>query len=42
MQAYAFSALTLFVGCQEEHRACKKMSDEVVAWLSDYCMVQTI
>jgi len=27
----AFSALTLLVGCQEEHLACKKMSDEVLA-----------
>jgi len=26
--------LTLqLVGCQEEHPACKKMSDEVLAWL---------
>jgi len=27
----AFSALTLLVGCQEEHPACKKLSDEVLA-----------
>jgi len=33
MQAYAFSALTLFVGHKEEHAACKKLSDEVLAWL---------
>jgi len=26
----AVSALTLFVGRQEEHPACKKMSDEVI------------
>jgi len=30
----AFSALTLLVGHQEEHPACKKLSDEVVASLS--------
>jgi len=30
----AFSVMTLLVGCQEEHPACKKLSDEVLAWLS--------
>jgi len=30
----AFSSLTLLVGRQEEHLACKKLSDEVLAWLS--------
>jgi len=30
----AFSALTLLIGHQEEHPACKKLSDEVLAWLS--------
>jgi len=30
----ALSALILSVGRQEEHPACKKMSDEVLAWLS--------
>jgi len=30
----AFSALTLLVGQQEGHPACKKLSDEVLAWLS--------
>jgi len=30
----AFSALTLLVGRQEEHLACKKTSDEVLVWLS--------
>jgi len=30
----AFSALTLLVGRQEEYLACKKLSDEVLAWLS--------
>jgi len=29
-----FSALTLLVGRQEEHMARKKLSDEVLAWLS--------
>jgi len=32
--AFAFSALTLLVGHQEEHAACKKLSDDVLAWLS--------
>jgi len=27
----AFSALTLLVGCQEEHVACKRSSDDVLA-----------
>jgi len=31
---FAFSALTLLVRYQEEHPACKKLSDEVLAWLS--------
>ena len=31
---YAFSALTLLVGWQEGHPACKKLSGEVLAWLS--------
>jgi len=30
---FAFSALTLLVGRQEEHSACKKLSDEVSVWL---------
>jgi len=29
--SHAFSALTLLVGRQEEHPACKKMSDEMLA-----------
>jgi len=33
----AFSALTLFVGRQERHLACKKLSDRVLVWLS-VCM----
>jgi len=30
---FAFVALTLLVGRQEEHLACKRLSDEVLAWL---------
>ena len=30
----AFSALTLLVGRQEGHPACKKLSGEVLVWLS--------
>ena len=30
----AFSALMLLVGWQEGHPACKKLSSEVLAWLS--------
>jgi len=29
---YAFSALTLLVGRQEGHPACKKLSGGVLAW----------
>jgi len=36
----AFSALTLFIGHQEEHPACKKLSGEVLAWLSVCSKVQ--
>ena len=36
----AFSALTLLVGRQEGHSACKK-SGEVLAWLSVWSEVQT-
>jgi len=31
---FAFRALMLFVGRQEEHPACKKLSDEMLVWLS--------
>jgi len=31
---YAFSSLTLLVGWQEGHLACKKLSDVVLIWLS--------
>ena len=37
----AFSALTLLVGQQEGHPACKKMSGGVLAWLSVWSEVQT-
>jgi len=37
----AFSALTLLVGWQEGHPACKKMSGGVLAWLSVWSEVQT-
>ena len=38
---YTFSALTLLVGRQEEHPACKKLSGGVLAWLSVWSEVQT-
>ena len=38
----AFSALALSVGRHEEHPACKKFSDEVLAWLSVCSKVQMI
>ena len=37
----AFSALTLLVGRQEGHPACKKLSGEVLVWLSVWSEVQT-
>jgi len=40
-QALAFSALTLLIGRQEGHPACKKLSGEVLAWLSVWSEVQT-
>jgi len=36
----AFSALTLLVGRQEGHPACKKLSGGVLAWLSVWSDVQ--
>jgi len=36
-----FSALTLLVGRQEGHPACKKQSGGVLAWLSAWIEVQT-
>ena len=37
---YAFSALTLLVGRQEGHPACKKQSGGVLAWLSVWSEAQ--
>jgi len=37
----AFSALTLLVGWQEGHPACKKLSGGMLAWLSVRSEVQT-
>jgi len=37
----AFSALTLLVGRQEGHPTCKKLSGEVLVWLSVWSAVQT-
>ena len=37
----AFIALTLLVGQQEGHPACKKLSGGVMAWLSVWSEVQT-
>jgi len=37
----AFSAVTLLVGQQEGHLACKKLSGGVLAWLSAWSEVQT-
>ena len=36
-----FSALTLLVGRQEGHPACKKLSGGVLAWVSVWSEVQT-
>jgi len=38
---FAFSALTLLVGRQEGHLACKKLSGGVLVWLSVWSEVQT-
>ena len=37
----AVSALTLLVGRQEGHPACKKLSGGVLAWLCVWSEVQT-
>ena len=39
-QRLAFSALTLLVGRQEGHPACKKQSGGVLVWLSVWSKVQ--
>jgi len=41
MTLLAFSALTLLVGRQEGHLACKKLRSGVLAWLSVWSKVQT-
>jgi len=38
---FTFSVLTLLVGWQEGHPACKKLSGGVLAWLSIWTEVQT-
>jgi len=38
---FAVSALTLLVGWQERHPACKKLSGGVLAWLPVWSEVQT-
>jgi len=40
-QTIAFSALTLLVGRQEGHPACKKLSGGVLAWLSVWSEMQS-
>ena len=39
---YAFSALTLLVGRQGEHPACKKLTDEVLMLLSVWSEVHIL
>ena len=41
LQWLSFSALTLLVGRQEGHLACKKWSGGVLAWLSVWSELQT-
>ena len=41
LELIAFSALTLLVGRQEGHHACKKLSGGVLAWLSVWSELQT-
>ena len=36
-KCFAFNALTLLVGLQEGHSACKKLSGGMLALLSDVC-----
>ena len=40
-EGISFSALTLLVGRQEGHPACKKLSGGLLAWLYVYSEVQT-
>ena len=39
---FAFSALTLLVGHQEEHQTCKKLNDKVLVWLPVWSEVQIV
>jgi len=39
---FALSAFTLLVGRHKEHPACKKLSDEVLVWLSVWIEVQIV
>jgi len=39
--SFAFSALTLLVGRQEGHPACKKLRGGVLVWLSVWSKMQT-
>jgi len=41
LSSLAFSALTLLVGRQEGHPACKKLTGGMLAWLSVWSAVQT-
>ena len=41
IRPHAFSALTLLVGLQEGHPACKNLSGGVLAWLFVWSEVQT-
>ena len=41
LTTHLVSALTLLVGRQEGHPACKKLSGGVLAWLSVWSEVQT-
>jgi len=41
LRAKAFSALTLLVGRQEKHPACKRLRGGVLVGLSDWSKVQT-
>ena len=41
VRIYGISALTLLVGRQEGHLACKKLSGGVLAWFSVWSEVQT-
>jgi len=39
---YFSTPLTLLVGCQQQHTACKKLSDEALVWLSVWSEVQIV